>query len=86
MFFTTEAKCFKTFSGKGVVVIGGAMTHYNRRDGAIKDSIQSKVMFELCNTVEWIKLEQTLQYGRIRHLTIYIPDHLTCVKSTKYKI
>ena len=84
MFFTTETKCFMTFSGKGVVVIGGAMT-YCSRDG-IKDSIQSKVMFELCNTVEWIKLEQTLQYGRIRHLTIYIPDHLTHVKSTKHEI
>ena len=52
----------------------------------IKGSIQSKAMFELCNTDEWIKLDQNLQYGRIRHLTIYIPDHLTHVKSTKHEI
>ena len=52
-------------TGKGVIVIGGY------------SSERSNAMFELTQTMEWTRLEQTLQiehYGR--PLAIPIPDEL----------
>ena len=59
-------------TGKGVIAIGGDST------GGI-----SKAMFELSHSMEWTRLEQTLQ---IHHniggsLAIPIPDDLVCKKN-----
>ena len=58
-------------SGKGVIVMVG------RSFGG-----RSKAMFELTQSMEWIRLEQTLQ---IEHnggqLAIPIPDELVCEKN-----
>ena len=36
----------------------------------------SKAMFELCQSMEWTRLEQTLQNGHYESLAIPIPDEL----------
>ena len=54
-------------TGKGVIVMGGTF---------------SKAMFELTQSMEWIRLEQTLQiehFGGL--LAIPIPDELVCEKN-----
>ena len=49
-------------TGKGVIVMGG---------------IFSKAMFELNQSMEWTRLEQTLKIGHFgRPLAIPIPDEL----------
>ena len=57
-------------TGKGVIAIGG-------------DSSGSKAMFELSQSMQWARLEQTLQiehkYGG--QLAIPIPDELVCEKN-----
>ena len=53
-------------TGKGVIVMGGG---------------NSKAMFELSQSMEWTRLEQTLQivhYGG--QVAIPIPDELVCEK------
>ena len=53
-------------TGKGVIVMGGE-----------KESEEdSKEMFELSQSMEWTRLEQTLQIGREGPLAIPIPDEL----------
>ena len=57
-------------TGKGVIVMGG-----NSSGG------RSKAMFELSQSMQWTRLEQTLQiehYGG--QLAIPIPDELVCEK------
>ena len=58
-------------TGKGVIAMGG------RSSGG-----RSKAMFELSQSMEWTRLEQTLQ---IEHnggqLAIPIPDELVCEKN-----
>ena len=59
-------------TGKGVIVMGGET---ESEEG-------SKAMFELSQSMEWTRLEQTLQiehYGG--HLAIPIPDELVCEKN-----
>ena len=41
----------------------------------------SKVMFELSQSMEWTRLEQTLQIGHKAPLAIPIPDELVCEKN-----
>ena len=53
-------------TGKGVIVMGGIKQ--NRR--------ASKAIFELSASMEWSRLEQTLQIGHIGHLAIPILDEL----------
>ena len=52
-------------SGKGVIAIGGSFSGGN-----------SKAMFELTQSMEWTRLEQTLQIGHFAPLAIPIPDEL----------
>ena len=53
-------------TGKGVIVMGG-------RTESLENS---KVMFELTRTMEWTRLEQTLQIGHWPPHAIPIPDEL----------
>ena len=52
-------------TGKGVIVMGGGI---------------SKAMFELNQSMEWTRLEQTLQIGHYHPLAIPIPDELVYKK------
>ena len=52
-------------TGKGVIVMGG------RSSGSA-----SKAMFELTQSMEWTRLEQTLQIEHWASLAIPIPDEL----------
>ena len=51
-------------TGKGVIVMGGK-TAIGRA---------SKAMFELTQSMEWTRLEQTLQIDHLAPLAIPIPD------------
>ena len=53
-------------TGKGVIVMGG-ITESGRA---------SKAMFELTQSMEWTRLEQTLQIDHEGPLAIPIPDEL----------
>ena len=54
-------------TGKGVIAMGGS-TGFQK---------YSKAMFELTPSMEWTRLEQTLQIGHFgRPLAIPIPDEL----------
>ena len=55
-------------TGKGVIVMGGV------RD--IPGAKNSKAMFELSQSMEWTRLEQTLQIEHYFPLAIPIPDEL----------
>ena len=48
-------------TGKGVIVMGGR---------------SSKAMFELSQSMQWTRLEQTLKIGHLVPLAIPIPDEL----------
>ena len=50
-------------TGKGVIVMGSS-------------GGRSKAMFELTQSIEWTRLEQTLQIGHYASLAIPIPDEL----------
>ena len=52
-------------TGKGVIVMGGISSGRN-----------SKAMFELSQSMEWTRLEQTLQSGHWIPLAIPIPDEM----------
>ena len=52
-------------TGKGVIAMGG------RSSGRA-----SKAMFELTQTMEWTRLDQTLQIQHYGQLAIPIPDEL----------
>ena len=56
-------------TGKGVIAMGG----------------NSKAMFELSQSMQWTRLEKTLQIGHWAHLALPIPDEIvkTKKKSTK---
>ena len=53
-------------TGKGVIAMGGGISSGGR----------SKAMFELSQSMEWTRLEQTLQIGHWAPLAIPIPDEL----------
>ena len=53
-------------TGKGVIVMGGR---------------SSKAMFELTQSMQWTRLEQTLQIDHWAPLAIPIPDELVCEKN-----
>ena len=53
-------------TGKGVIVMGG-----NTAPGEY-----SKVMFELSESMEWTRLEQTLKIGHFAPLAIQVPEEL----------
>ena len=57
-------------TGKGVIAMGGRSSRNN-----------SKAIFELSQSMEWIRLEQTLQIKHFRPLVIPIPDELVCEKN-----
>ena len=58
-------------TGKGVIVMGG----YSSRS-------VSKAIFELSQSMEWTRLEQTLQiYHYGGQLAIPIPNELVCEKN-----
>ena len=58
-------------TGKGVIIMGGS-------EGPGK---YSKAIFELAKSMQWTRLEQTLQIEHIgRSLAIPIPDELVCEK------
>ena len=52
-------------TGKGVIAIGGYST-----------GKYSKAMFELSQSMQWTRLEQTLQIEHFAPLAIPIPDEL----------
>ena len=54
-------------TGRGVIVMGG----FTDSAGTI-----SKAMFELTQSMQWIRLEQTLQIEHWAPLAIPIPDEL----------
>ena len=53
-------------TGKGVIVMGGKMATFE----------YSRAMFELNQSLEWTKLEQTLKIDHWAPLAIPIPDEL----------
>ena len=53
-------------TGKGVIVMGGIT----------ESGENSKQMFELSQSMEWTRLEQTLQIEHLAPLAIPIPDEL----------
>ena len=53
-------------TGKGVIAMGGILN----------SGRNSKVMFELTQTMEWTRLEQTLKIDHEGPLAIPIPDEL----------
>ena len=53
-------------TGKGVIVMGGQT----------ESGEDSKEMFELSQSMEWTRLEQTLQIEHFLPLAIPIPDEL----------
>ena len=57
-------------TGKGVIAMGG------RSSGRA-----SKAMFELTQSMEWTRLEQTLQIKHDFPFAIPIPDELVCEKN-----
>ena len=54
-------------TGKGVIVMGGITNSIGQ---------YSKAMFELSQSMEWTRLEQTLQINHWVPLAIPIPDEL----------
>ena len=63
-------------TGKGVIAIGGDSS-----------GGRSKAMFELSQSMQWTRLEQTLQIEH-KHggqLAIPIPDELVCPKKNESK-
>ena len=56
-------------TGKGVIVMGGCSSEKN-----------SKSIFELSQSMEWTRLEQTLQIEHFAPLAIPIPDKLVYEK------
>ena len=66
-------------TGKGVIIMGG-----ETESGRI-----SKAMFELSQSMEWTRLEQTLEIDHLALLAIPIPDELVNDKikeKNNYKI
>ena len=57
-------------TGKGVIVMGG-----------LSSGRASIAMFELSQSMEWTRLEQTLKIEHFRPLAIPIPDELVCEKN-----
>ena len=58
-------------TGKGVIVMGGET----------ESEEDSKAMFELSQSMEWTRLEQTLQIEHFGgQVAIPIPDELVCEK------
>ena len=53
-------------TGKGVIVMGGSTA----------PGEHSKAMFELSHSMEWTRLEQTLEMLHLAPLAIPIPDEL----------
>ena len=53
-------------TGKGVIVMGGYTNSYKH----------SKAMFELSQSMQWTRMEQTLQIDHWLPLAIPIPDEL----------
>ena len=60
----------KSPTGKGVIVMGGITAPFE----------YSMAMFELSQSMEWTRLEQTLQIEHYHPLAIPIPDELVCEK------
>ena len=56
-------------TGKGVIAIGGDSS-----------GGRSKAMFELSQSMQWTRLEQTLQIDHLAPLAIPIPDELVSKK------
>ena len=52
-------------TGKGVIVMGRRTCY-----------VHTKEMFELTQSMQWTRLEQTLQIGHFAPLAIPIPDEL----------
>ena len=57
-------------TGKGVIAMGG-----------ISSGRASKAMFELTQSMQWTRLEQTLEIDHLALLAIPIPDELVCEKN-----
>ena len=57
--------------GKGVIVMGGISS----------GPTISKAMFELTQSMQWTRLEQTLEIDHEALLAIPIPDELVCQKN-----
>ena len=75
-FKLSQASMVTSPTGKGVVIVGG----WNE-----KSSKYSTSLFELDGrTMRWTKLKQTLEYGRVGHISFPIPDHLTAIKSCNH--
>ena len=53
-------------TGKGVIAMGGETENWKK----------SKAMFEFSQSMEWTRLEQTLQIEHFGPLAIPIPDEL----------
>ena len=58
-------------TGKGVIVMGGIT----------ESGEDSKAIFELSQSMQWTRLEQTLQIEHGFPLAIPIPDELVCEKN-----
>ena len=60
-------------TGKSVIVMGGLQPNGVRA---------SRAMFELTDSMEWIQMEQTLQYDHFFPVALPIPDDLVYEKDT----
>ena len=58
-------------TGKGVIAMGGSTA----------PGEYSKSMFELTQSMQWTRLEQTLEIDHLALLAIPIPDELVCEKN-----
>ena len=62
--------------GNGVIVIGGVGGEDQK-----KNHFSEKALFELrgnsIESLKWIQLKQTLEYGRRYHMAVPVPDEMT---------
>ena len=64
-------------TGKGVILMGGEIDDPDAEEGGV-----SREIFELSNSMQWTRLEQTLQNENIKDcpFAIQIPDDLVYEK------
>ena len=73
-------------TGKSIIVMGGWQPNVkSSRAMFVMGGSQlkpSKAIFELTDSMEWIQMEQTLQYDHFFPVAIPIPDDLVYEKDT----
>ena len=70
-------------TGKGVIAMGGRTS--GGRSCLVPSGWRSKAMFELTQSMEWTRLEQTMQIEHWASLAIPLPDELVYDKIKEKK-